>query len=73
MLDNLQILAEGASHASEGGVPPILVGGAMFLGLLILLGITYLFSGQHQRPAKTTTTARAQSAQESASTDARRH
>ncbi|MBK0330211.1 hypothetical protein Bra3105_01500 [Brachybacterium halotolerans subsp. kimchii] len=73
MLDHVLILAEGGSHASEGGVPPILVGGAMFLGLLILLGITYLFSGQNQRPAKTRTGARAHTAQESASTDARRH
>jgi hypothetical protein len=73
MLDHVQILAEGASHASEGGVPPILVGGAMFLFLLIMLGITYLFSGQNQRPAKTRSGARTEDGHESAASDARRH
>lgn len=47
MLDQLQILAEGGAHASEG-VSPFLVGGGMFLILLCLLGITYLFSGLNQ-------------------------
>jgi hypothetical protein len=73
MLDHVLILAEGASEASEGGVPPILVGGAMFITLLILLGITYLFSGQNQRPAKGSGAARTRDAKDSASTDTRRH
>ncbi|UYG16116.1 hypothetical protein BRM3_10845 [Brachybacterium huguangmaarense] len=48
MLDHLLILAEGGSHASEG-VSPFLVGGGFFVFFMILLGITYLFSGLNQK------------------------
>ncbi|MGP9693184.1 hypothetical protein ACT3TZ_00985 [Brachybacterium sp. AOP25-B2-12] len=51
MLDQLLILAEGGSHASEG-VSPFLVGGGAFVILLCLLGITYLFSGLNQKPSQ---------------------
>lgn len=51
MTDTLQILAEGAEHASEG-ISPFLVGGGMFVILLCLLGITYLFSGLNQASAR---------------------
>ncbi|PWH05511.1 hypothetical protein DEO23_13160 [Brachybacterium endophyticum] len=73
MLDHVMILAEGASHAEEGGVPPILVGGAMFIGLLILLGITYLFSGQNQRPARGHGSSHEREGQGSTSSDSTRH
>ncbi|GAB2548133.1 hypothetical protein [Brachybacterium huguangmaarense] len=48
MNDTLQLLAEGSAHASEG-VSPFLVGGAFFVGFMVLLLITYLFSGMNQR------------------------
>lgn len=48
MLDHLLILAESGSHASEG-ISPFLVGGGFFVLLMILLGITYLFSGLNQK------------------------
>lgn len=47
MLDQLVILAESGSHASEG-ISPFLVGGGFFVILMSLLGITYLFGGLHQ-------------------------
>lgn len=47
MHDHLLILAEGASHASEG-ISPFLVGGGFFVILMCLLGITHLFSGLNQ-------------------------
>ncbi|MCL6423566.1 hypothetical protein Bequi_09235 [Brachybacterium sp. JHP9] len=47
MLEHVLILAEGAAHSE--GVPPWLVGLAMFAGLMLLLLITYLFSGMNQR------------------------
>ncbi len=52
MLDHLLILAEGGSHASEG-VSPFLVGGGFFVLFMILLGITFLFSGLNQKVVTT--------------------
>ena len=52
MIDQLVILAEGGSHAAEGGLPPALVGGGFFIILMCLLGITYLFSGMNQPSAR---------------------
>ncbi|MCS6710825.1 hypothetical protein JSY14_01855 [Brachybacterium sp. EF45031] len=47
MLENIVILAEAGSHEA-GGINPYLVGLAMLVVLLCLLGITYLFSGLNQ-------------------------
>lgn len=57
MIDQLLILAEGGEHAE--GISPFLVGGAMFALLLLLLGITYLFSGMNQRQLKKQSPSRA--------------
>ena len=46
MLDQFLILAEGS--AEHGGISPYLVGLAAFVILMLLLGITYLFSGLNQ-------------------------
>lgn len=46
MVDQFLILAEEGSHG--GGVSPVLIGGGMFVLMLLLLGVTYLFSGQNQ-------------------------
>ncbi|MFC0673780.1 hypothetical protein [Brachybacterium hainanense] len=51
MIDQLLILAENGSHASEA-LPPYIVGGGMFIILMCLLGITFLFSGLNQPSAR---------------------
>ncbi|GAA1487395.1 hypothetical protein [Brachybacterium sacelli] len=48
MIDQLMILAESGEHAT-GGVTPPMVGIGVFIILMILLGITYLTGGTHQR------------------------
>ncbi|MGO2313960.1 hypothetical protein ACTXKH_13910 [Brachybacterium tyrofermentans] len=48
MIDQLMILAEAGEHAT-GGVTPPMVGIGVFVIMLILLGITYLTGGTHQR------------------------
>ena len=45
-MDAIQILAEGAEHASESGVmDPIVYAIGTFVILMSLLGITYMFRG----------------------------
>ncbi|GAA1486442.1 hypothetical protein [Brachybacterium fresconis] len=48
MIDQLMILAETGENAT-GGVTPPMVGIGVFIILMILLGLTYLTGGTHQR------------------------
>lgn len=48
MFDQLLLLAEAGHEASEG-VPPAFIGLGALITLLLLLGVTFLTSGQHQR------------------------
>lgn len=72
MLDQLLILAEGGSHASEG-ISPFLVGGGAFVILLCLLGITYLFSGLNQKNVRSTRDAASREVAEHGRTATRPH
>lgn len=49
MQADLVLLAEGAAH--HGPHPAVFAVGA-FAILMSLLGVTYLFSGVHQKPSK---------------------
>ena len=48
MIDQLMILAESGAGASEG-IPAPFVGIGAFAILMILLGLTWLTGGAHQR------------------------
>lgn len=52
MIDQLMILAESGAGASEG-IPAPFVGIGAFIILMILLGLTWLTGGSHQRSLDT--------------------
>ena len=51
MIDQLVILAESGTYASEG-IPAPAVGIGFFIILMLLLGVTMLTGGEHQRKSR---------------------